>query len=145
MFAWVERPGTLGTERMASGNAIKIGIVVAGFATAGILFATSGPDVSESFLPPDADDLNLVCTACGHHFLLSPQAMKEQVASTPQPAPPSGEKKPGFRFSGRRPTVVPCPECSENTAVLATACPEHGTYFPSMDLEGERGQCPKCR
>jgi hypothetical protein len=130
---------------MASGKAIKLGIIVAGFATAGILFATSGGEESEPAVPPDADELDLICTACGHHFTLAAAALDEQVARTPQPVPSSGEGEGRFRFSGRRPKVVPCPECSENAAVLATLCPEHGSYFPSKDMEGERGSCPECR
>jgi len=128
---------------MASGNAVKWGIVVVGFAVAGYLYATSGPADSEPSIPVDAKSVDLCCTACGHHFTLGAQEMQQQVAKTPQPAPLSSEGA-RFRHSGRRPDVVPCIKCSENTAVLGTKCPEHGIYFPAKDIEGRRGSCPEC-
>ncbi len=129
---------------MTSGNAIKLGIVVVGFAAAVTIFAISGAGDSEPSVPADANELHLVCTDCGQDFMLAAAVMDEQAANTPQPTPPSGDGKPGFRFSDRRPKVVPCPGCSKNAAVLATACPEHGKLFPSKDMDGRRGSCPEC-
>lgn len=130
---------------MTSGNAVKVGIIVVGFAAAGFLwFGGSGAERSELVVPPDAAPLDMCCTACGHHFTLGVDAMRQQVANTPQPSPPSDEGGGKFRFSERRPDVVPCPECSKNTAVLGTKCPVHGTYYPAMDLEGRRRRCPEC-
>jgi hypothetical protein len=127
---------------MGSGNAVKWGIVVVGFAVAGYLYATSGPEAPATTVSADAAPLDLSCTGCGHHFTLGIEEMRRQVASTPQPTSDGGG--PAFRHSSRRPDVVPCPECLENAAVLGTACPEHGTYFPSKNLEGRRGICPEC-
>ncbi len=129
---------------MTSSSAIKLGIVVVGFATAGIVFTVTGAEESERSVPADADELNLVCTDCGHHFTQAAAALEAQVMNTPQPKAATGESKPGFRFAGRPPKVVPCPECSENAGVLATACPEHGEFFPSKEMDGRRGTCPQC-
>lgn len=128
-------------------NTAKLLIAIALFVVAIVVFLkfwTGQPE--KSALAEDAKTIYFVCAKCGAHSQLTDEMRKATAdAEAEQPSEDDTQQQVrGRRMTAHGPTAIVCPKCGEKAAVQAAHCASHDTYYPVEEIDGTKGQCPKC-
>lgn len=123
-------------------SSIKIIIIVAALGAAGVIYATTNRE-EKAGVAKDAKAIDFVCTKCSHSFPVPYEEFKAAQKAVAQ----SGDDGDGKvkRRRDVKPPVLDCPQCNEHSALAASRCPTHSTFYPKHLEDGTRGRCPKCQ
>ncbi len=128
---------------MAGGNGVKIGIVVVALAAAVVVFALTRKPQDAQYIG-DANQRDLICTKCDHHFTMPVKDWEKAVKTAPRE--PSDEPEEGGAPRARRgaskPALIKCAKCNEAAAVPAAKCEHSDSWYPRIKPDGTPGTCP---